>query len=309
MTSETSTLRDAATVLLLRVSESSSFEVFMVRRHGKSKFMANAMVFPGGGLDESDCDPAWAEHSDLGAEEAAKRLGIEDPQLALGLLIAGVRETFEEVGVLLARDSGGWLTLSANVGARYARIRDELNAGNVGFWDVVRAEGLTLATSRLSAFAHWITPEVEPRRYDTRFLLTQAPQGQTPRHDARETTESAWLSPSAALTAYDNDEIQLAPPTLRVLEELADAADIGFVLASCERRVPPRILPRVAALGQSLHLLLPRDSEYATRSPTLDGRETIDRIVMADGRWRSRRSDRKPISEDASTAECGRAHR
>ncbi len=270
-------VRDAATVLLLRDRAVGGYEVFLVRRTNKASFMASAMVFPGGRLD--DADGALAERCALTPAEAATRMGMDDGARALGLLVAGVRETFEEAGVLLACRGGAMLDLRApDEAARFQRHRDALNAGETTLAAIVAAEDLRLAVDRLGFFAHWITPEVEPKRYDTRFLATRAPEGQRPLHEGVETTDSAWMSPAEALAEYAARRIELAPPTLRILSEIAQLPDVAAVLA-LRAAIPAPVLPRAQVAGAELQLLLPGDGE-------LDGAAGArNRIVARDGRW------------------------
>lgn len=278
-------LRDAATVLLLRAPGETGaggpFEIFMVRRTGRAAFMANAMVFPGGRLDDADLDDALAARCSLDRAAAAGRLGLDDGARALGLLIAGVRETFEEAGVLLAhRGDGRLLDLTAPAEAeRFRRHRDALNAGERSLLDLVLAEDLVLAVDRLGFHAHWITPPIESRRYDTRFLVTEAPAGQRPLHDTVETTASGWLSPAAALEQYESGGIELAPPTLRILLELARHADVPAVLAARAESPPLPHQPQPLSEGKELHLLLPGDPAY---DPPGAAR---NRIILRNGRW------------------------
>lgn len=278
-------IRDAATVLLLRDRPGGSFEVFMVRRTGKAAFMANAMVFPGGRLDEADCDDGLAARCALNRADAAARLGMDDGARALGLLVAAVRETFEEAGVLLARRADGRPLDFDDPGeaARFARHRDALNAGTVTLAEIAATEDLTLAVDALAFHAHWITPEIERRRYDTRFLVTRAPAGQRPLHEGNEATDSAWLSPAEALEGYEAGRLQLAPPTLRVLLELAALPDTEAALRARADDPPRPILPVAHFEDGRLSLLLPGDEHYPPGGPA----GARNRIVAADGRWLS----------------------
>lgn len=288
--SEAIPVRDATTVLLLRdgiggIGGTDGFEVFMVRRTSKAAFMASAMVFPGGRLDESDCDDDIAARCDLNREAAAARLGITDGRLALGLLVAGVRETFEEAGVLLAQQRGERVDLREPAeAARFAGYRDALNGGRMTLGAMVAAEALTLSVATLWPYARWITPPIETRRFDAWFVVTRAPVGQTPLHDAVETTASAWLAPRAALAAYAAGEIQLAPPTLRVLLELEGLGGAGAVIDGCQGRRLAPIAPQPVAVGSELHLVLPGDRAF---DPPGAG---WDRICLRGGKWVSERA-------------------
>lgn len=272
-------IRDATTVLLLRPGDGPHpFEIFMVRRTKRAKFMASAMVFPGGRVDAADADDGLAARCDLSREAAAQRMGMDDGAQALALLVAGVRETFEEAGLLLARRADGPLDLGdAALIARLAKHRDALNAHETTMAAVAEAEDLRLELDRLAFYARWITPPIESRRFDARFLVARAPRGQRGQHDTVETTASAWLAPQAALDAYAADDIQLAPPTLRVLLELARSASIEAALKT--DGVPRPIQPQPQFVAGDLHLLLPGDPDF---DPPGAAR---NRIMLRDGRW------------------------
>lgn len=273
-------IRDAATILLLRGE--APFEIFMVRRTARAKFMASAMVFPGGRLDEADASDALAARCDLDRAGAARRMGLDDGAKALALLVAGVRETFEEAGVLLARRSSEAAPLTLDdpqTAARFTEHRRALNAGERSLAEIAEAEDLVLCVDALAFYARWVTPPNEKRRYDARFLLTRAPAGQTPLHDAVETTASTWLTAKAALAAHDSKGFQLAPPTFRVLLELSLMAGASAAMTHSFSRVPAPILPQFHAADGTMQLLLPGDPDFDPPG------STRNRIVLRDGRW------------------------
>src|SRR5262249_4617488 len=135
--------------------------------------------------------------------------------------VAALRELFEEAGVLLARRNGRIITIDGDSAVRFARHRHNLLAGTVSFGDLVRSEDLRLALDELNYFAHWVTPEIEIKRFDTRFFIARAPEGQTPVHDEGETIESEWLDPIEAIERSRREEISLPPPTWTTLSTLA----------------------------------------------------------------------------------------
>lgn len=272
--SEGPPVRDAAAILLLRPAPGPDpFEIFMVRRSGRAKFMADAMVFPGGRVEPADADPRVLARVDLTAGQAADRLGLpEDPARALAFFVAAARETFEEANLLPGVEDPAAI-------AALAPWRARMNAGEANLGDMLEALDLRLRLSALRRNSHWITPPIEKRRYDTWFFTARAPAGQTGAHDARETVASAWLGPRAALHAYEAGEIQLAPPTLRQLLSLRTCADVDAALELGAGTVPPAIQPQPLWVAGELHLTLPGDEAF---DPPGAGR---NRVVLRGGRF------------------------
>ena len=288
MPEKPSSLSDASTVILLRpTSEDSAgaFELFMVKRHSKSRFMANAYVYPGGRLDPEDHDARTrALTADLPDEECIARLREAlDPERARGLFVAALREAFEEAGVLFAEST----TLDALPPlSTYDAWRAQLNAGTATLAAFGEAEGLRFSLDALHPFAHWITPEVEPRRYDTRFFVALCPPEQRDalRHDERETVDSLWIEPSAALARYSEGGFQLAPPTFRTLEELTALGRIDAVFARCREGAIPPVQPVFTEDAGRLVLLLPGDPEHPATAAGVCV-EGSHRVALDDGRW------------------------
>ena len=272
-------IQDAATVLLLRAGD--PFEIFMVRRARKAAFMADAMVFPGGRVDPTDSKAALHALCALDRAEAGRQLGIDDQERALAFLVAALRETFEEAGVLLARTADGSLIDFEDPAqaSHFEAYREQLNCGACSLLEIARAEALTLAVDLLIHHAHWITPPIESRRFDTHFLITRAPAGQNPLHDDIETNASAWLSPRAALEGYAKGTLQLAPPTLRILMELDRLPTIEAALQARLENPPIPYQPQPQHVDGELHLLLPGDPDF---EPPGDAR---NRIILRDGIW------------------------
>ncbi len=261
---DSSAVKDAATIIILREA-AEGFEVFMVRRHSKSHFMANRYVYPGGKLDAADCSEVAAGHVEgLTPEQARERLAEEvDPSTALGLFLAGIRETFEEAGILLARRAGEDelidLTSDDEVAETFNQYRKQLMQGDIALSEVAERENLVFPLDRLGYFAHWITPEIEPRRYDTRFFLAIAPQSQRPLHDKRETTDSVWIRPADAVEDNQAGEFMLAPPTLRTLQQLCDFDTVEEAFDWALANDPPTILPVMEQRDGKIWLTLPGD--------------------------------------------------
>ena len=219
----------AATVVLLRDRPAGGFEILLMQRHHASKFAAGDFVFPGGKL-EADDNPEdavrWCTGLDLAG--AARTLELEDaPALALAYWVGAIRETFEEAGVLLATTAdGGPVRLPA---ARVAEYRGAIQADNRAFWSMIKTEKLRLATDRLVYFAHWVTPEGLPLRFDTRFFAAPMPVGQEAVGDDHEMISLRWLAPRQALDAHARGEISLRNPTVRNLMLLdGDSATVAL---------------------------------------------------------------------------------
>ena len=275
----------AATVILMRECELDPFEIFLVKRHSKSRFMANAYVYPGGKLEEGDLSEALSYHCRGFLPQAiGSRLGIEEGE-ALGLHIAALRELFEEAGALFATESNGEDIRfdQPSESERYETYRAMLHEGEVDFEQIVGWEDLCLRIDVLTYFAHWITPENEPRRYDTRFFLARSPGNQELIHDAIETTDSIWLSPRAAIAAFERGEIQLAPPTLHTLTQLSIFSSIDAVISHFSEAQVPCVLPYVKSEGEDFILLLPGDVEYPEPAPVPV--EGPSRVTLTGGRW------------------------
>ena len=265
-------------MLILRPGEGDQpFEVFMVRRHGKSGFMAGAHVFPGGKLDDEDASDALLDRCiGLTAAEAGERLAEDDGRRALALHVAAIRETFEEAGVLLA-DGADAIEL--------ASARKKLHEGAFSFEHFVIDADLQLRVSDLQPQARWITPEIERRRYDTRFFLAPAPREQQATHDRIETTAGEWLSPASAIAKMDEGAIQLPPPTLRTLQVLASSTTIEAAFADAASRKPPTILPTFHDDDGTFVLALPGDSRHPVSERAFPG---PTRLVLEGGRWWAR---------------------
>jgi 8-oxo-dGTP pyrophosphatase MutT (NUDIX family) len=240
--------RDGATVMLVRDGDASErpLEVFMLRRHPSTAF-GSVHVFPGGVVDAADHDPALdARSPGLDDAEASAQLGTDSGGRAFW--VAAVREAFEEAGVLLARTAAGSYVRfddHPDVEARFDAHRRALNAGTRTLLEVLVEEELTLALSDVQYFAHWITPEGEPKRFDTRFFLARAPEGQAYAHDDGEIIGSEWVRPADALRRHRDGDFAMIGPTVVSLQDIGRFAtcDELFSLrspipASSERAIP-----------------------------------------------------------------------
>jgi 8-oxo-dGTP pyrophosphatase MutT (NUDIX family) len=252
----------AATLVLLRDRPAGGVECLLMRRHLKSKFAAGDFVFPGGKIDAGDNpDDAAQWCRGLPVNAAARRLSLEDaPTTALGYWIGAIRETFEEAGLLLAVDAAG---RDVDVTpARFGDYRTACHRDNPAFWAMIRGERLRLATDRLVYFAHWITPEEQPLRFDTRFFAAPAPAGQEASGDDFEMTDLKWLTPQEALAAQTRGEISLRNPTVQNLKLFDGARDTAHALDRLRDRVVTTIRPRIVMDGEERRVLMPGDPGY-----------------------------------------------
>lgn len=232
-------VRPAATVLL--VDDMPELSVFMMKRNAKTLFAGGMWVFPGGAVDDADDGDDLSDVC-VGRTQAEANAALGVSSMGLAYYVAAVREAFEEAGILFAisRESGEPLALKdPDVRARFDRYRDRVNAGDVDFVDVIREEGLMLDVGQFHYVARWITPEGPPRRFDTRFFVATMPSFQEPIHDDGELVNSEWLSPAAVRERAAREEMGMLPPTLRMIERLADfpSADAVIAAASSDQEV------------------------------------------------------------------------
>lgn len=245
--------RDAATVALLRDGPAGP-EVYLLRRVRAMAFAGGMHVFPGGSVDAEDAHAAVAWAGPPPSAFAAA-FGCGEP-LARALVCAAVRETFEESGVLLAGPSPD--EVLADVSTDDWEVeRAALEAREQSLSDLLGRRGLVLRADLLRPFAHWITPEVEDKRFDTRFFVARVPEGQVCREAGGEADRRLWLRPQEALDA----ELGMLPPTAVALAELAQHDDVDSALAA-ERTISPVLPKLVVGDGDAVAFLLPGDPGY-----------------------------------------------
>lgn len=274
--------QDAATVLLVRDAAGGP-EVYMVERHSGNRFMAGAHVFVGGRVDPDDSAPELASRCvGITPADAAEKLGISNASRALALYVAVLREAFEESGLLVAIHRDGAAPRSRDRLAQLAALRVRLNAGDICFADLLEQLDLVLPLDQLRYLAHWITPPFERQRFDTRFFVCRAPVAQQAVFDARETTSGSWYRLPDVLEAHAREQVQLAPPTLCVLDDLHRAQSVDELLALAPDQPVIAVHPRVLAEAQELTVLLPGDHRYADPN-TADG--ALNRLVRKGQHW------------------------
>jgi 8-oxo-dGTP pyrophosphatase MutT (NUDIX family) len=231
----------AATVLLLR-SAGAGFEVYVIRRVAAMAF-GGMYAFPGGGVDPSDAQ-VHLDWSGPPPENWGGRLGLAGDR-AQAVVCAAAREVFEEAGVLLAGPRPG--TVVGDVSdPGWETARQDLVARRAGFADLLRERRLALRSDLLVPWSRWITPEFEPRRFDTYFFLARLPDGQQTRNASGEADHAMWIRPADALARAAAGGISMLPPTLVTLGEVAGFADWEAIrAAAAARKVSSPVTPRL----------------------------------------------------------------
>lgn len=235
---------DAATVMLVREG-SDGPEVLMMLRNVNSDFVGGAYLFPGGAVDATDGDD---EHRMVAHVAEGREF---EPR------VAAVREAFEEAGVLLAVDSAGAWASSTSV-ADWDEARRAVDTAQRTVASVCAANGLKMTLDRLAPFARWVTPIGAPRRYDTRFYVIAAPEGQEASADDRELVKSLWVRPNDALARYRAREMSLIFPTARSLMDLSEFGSVDEIVdAYRDQPEPEPIVPTLEIFGSNHHVVLP----------------------------------------------------
>ena len=258
----------------------------MVRRHAGTGAFRGAHVFPGGRVDVDDvADDTWCD----GVDQASRQFPDLLPADAVAFHVCAARELFEEAGVLLARDRSGALVSLAN-GAdrqRFDQYRHDVHGRRWSLREILEREGLRLALDPLTRYAHWVTPPVEGRRFDTRFFVTRVPPSQTAAHDETETTEGGWITAAAALEAAAAGDIGLPPPTWITLRELKPFDSVDGIVAWSRAREIRRREPTLVHENGARLLVMPDDGT---------------RFVFTAGYWRpetSRPDPRRAVQQVA----------
>ena len=246
----------AATVLIVR-DGANGLEVFMVKRHHQIDFVAGALVFPGGKVSKGDYDAGLSDFSD-GA------VGWSPEMRALGA--AAIREAFEESGILFAREAGCPVFVTSDRLAGLEHYRHPLEKGEIGLIDMLRKERLNIAFDTLAHFAHWITPDNMPKRFDTHFFVAAAPSGHAGSHDGRESVDSIWISPAAAIA--DRKKWNVIFPTKLNLMKLAKSKTVADALAAADAEKPLTVTPWVEQ-GPDGPILKIRDDAGYEQTTTL----------------------------------------
>ncbi len=249
----------AATVLVVR-DGANGIEVFMVRRHHQIDVASGALVFPGGKTDPQD-------------EDERLRLLCDGPDDALRVYrIAAIREAFEECGVLLARTAGDRDLVSGERVAELQDWRNRIHKGEASLHDLLTREQLRLACDRLVAFAHWVTPDLVSKRFDTWFFLAPAPHDQFLVHDGHESVDSVWIQPEDAIRAAKDGTHTIIFPTLCNIEKLAASHSVSEALDRARQSPVVEVMPRTEKREDGMYIVIPEEAGYPVNSMKLPER-------------------------------------
>jgi 8-oxo-dGTP pyrophosphatase MutT (NUDIX family) len=230
--------RDAATIVLLR-DGAHGLETYLLRRKSTLEFAPGVLVFPGGGVQDSDRQPvAWIGPP---ASDFAEQFGC-DEETARGLVVAAVRETFEESGVLFASTGPGEPVVADTTD--FEDDRRALDRGDLDFAEFLAERGLLLRADLLGAWAHWVTPAFEPRRYDTRFFVATVPADQRVGELPGEADRAAWWPIKDIWPELESGSVIMLPPTSVTCRELGELA-FADVPAAVAARIITHIEPRL----------------------------------------------------------------
>lgn len=249
----------AATIVLMR--DEPQYEVLMIERHADTPFAGGAIVFPGGRIEASDGAVAWRDHCD-GADDA--------PAEEFGPRVAAIREAFEETGILYARRNGAFLT--NDEAAALDGARNDIEANDEKFLDLIRNNNLRLALDALHLFARWEPPQrghEKMRRYHTWFFAAKTPKGQEAREDGNEATEAFWAAPADILASCDAGKRKAIFPTRRNLELLNVSDSAQAVIDFAARRCIDVIVPDIAERNGEHFLTIPDDMGYPVTEESL----------------------------------------
>ncbi len=241
----------ASTVLLIRDGR-DGLEVFMVVRHHEIDSFSGALVFPGGKVDPEDADARpYCQGGDSLDETAFSHR------------VAAVREAFEECGVLLARNPGNDdLIDAAQLEGIEGRWRTDLAAGRITIADVCRTENIVLALDKMVNYAHWITPRIVPKVFDTQFFIARAPVDHVALHDGAESTDSEWLRPETAIADAEMGKRTLVFPTRMNLMKLSQYKTVDEAMATSRAATVITVQPEPENHPKGRTLRIPVEAGY-----------------------------------------------
>jgi 8-oxo-dGTP pyrophosphatase MutT (NUDIX family) len=249
----------AATILMLR-NGPTGLEVFMVVRHHQIDFASGALVFPGGKVADGD-------------DEVRDRCtGASDNDTEFALQVGAIREAFEDCGILLARQADSETLISSVRLAELEHYRKPLAKSELKIGEFLKKENLTLACDQLHHYAHWITPETMPKRFDTYFYLAEAPADHVAIHDGHESVDSIWISPNAAIEGAKSGKYTIIFPTRLNIAMLAESSSVAEAIEMANQREIVTVLPWAEIRDDGRYLCIPKNAGYVASEEKLEGR-------------------------------------
>ncbi len=255
--------RPAATIVLTRPGP-GALEVLLLKRSRSAGFVPGAYVFPGGRVDREDASDALLARVDgLSPADASARLALDDraDPPAVAYYLAAIREAFEETGILVGHRADGSPAPNAAGHAETLQCRGDLLADDSSLSEVLDRLGCRLDGEKVEYIAHWITPKVEPRRYDTRFFLAAVPEGTQPEVHTAEISDSVWTTPQAALDGNAEGSFPMIFPTIKTLEDLSVFATPSDALEAYQSRSVRTILPTLVRIQGGVGIKIPEAGE------------------------------------------------
>ena len=242
----------SSTVIPVR-NGSDGLEVFMVLRNPKSDFASGALVFPGGKVDKEDR-----------SDELYKLCDQADPleKDSLSIRVGAIRETFEESGMLFVREKVEKTMITADHLALLQDDRVRLNRKEITIAQFLETRGLIMACDYLAYFAHWITPEPLPMRFDTHFFLAPVPSGFTGTHDGEESVDSLWITPEKAVMDADAGKYTLMFPTKMNLLKLGEKKNVSEVILETKLHSVSTIMPVIERKKTGCFISIPENAGY-----------------------------------------------
>lgn len=248
--------RLSATLVLVRDGK-DGLEVFMVQRHHEIDFATGAFVFPGGKVNDADYDPKLKSHCHEASQYDEK---------SLALRIACIREAFEECGVLYAGEEGSLKKISCDRLKELEPYRKKLDSGKISTLEFIEKEKIVFKPEELSVFAHWITPEGLPKRYDTHFFIAKAPKEHDACHDGRESVSSMWIRPEELIEKGEKGDVSLLFPTKLNLMKLAESYSVDDAIATARSTTVVTVCPKIIQDDKGYLLQIPVEAGYAQNS-------------------------------------------
>ena len=252
MENSSNKLIPASTVLVIRDGP-DDIEVFMVVRHHQIDFASGALVFPGGKVDKSDLNPQIRRHVITEKE-------ISDEELSYK--IAGIRECYEEADVLFAYEQNEKEIISSERLSKLAKWREEFNNKKGSMFDFAVKENIKFNLDNLIPFAHWITPKMMSKRFDTYFYLAEAPKDHIGKHDGKESVDSIWISPKQALEDCLTEKRTIIFPTRMNLEKLSKFRTVKEALDEAKKETVITVEPKIEKNEDGVFLTIPEKAGY-----------------------------------------------